>query len=197
MHSTRQASRAPPWNAAPPWTGKSNSANRVTRFFSERLAPHHKLGSTHCGSETLDRWLTDHAALAQSMRRAQTFVWHAGDSRVIAYFSLAAHLVERAELPRRLGRGSPTSVPAVILARLALDAGLHGQGLGSELLWDALSRARVASDVTAARLLVVDAISLQAAAFYQHHGFTPIPDNPSRLVEKVSDIAAALGDKPG
>jgi GNAT superfamily N-acetyltransferase len=164
----------------------------MTRFVSERLAPNHKLDSFHCGSETLDRWLTDHAADAQSMRTAQTFVWHAGESRVVAYFSLAAHLVERAELPRKLGRGSPTSVLAVLLARLALDASLHGEGLGGELLWDALSRARAASDVTAARLIVVDAISLQAAAFYQHHGFTPIPDNPSRLVQKLSDIAAAL-----
>jgi GNAT superfamily N-acetyltransferase len=169
----------------------------MTRFVSERLAPNHKLDSFHCSSETLDRWLTDHAAHAQSMRTAQTFVWHAGESRAVAYFSLAAHLVERAELPRKLSRGSPTSVPAVLLARLGLDAGLHGEGLGGELLWDALSRARAASDVTAARLIVVDAISLQAAAFYQHHGFTPIPDNPSRLVQNLSDIAAALDNKPG
>jgi predicted N-acetyltransferase YhbS len=126
------------------------------------------------------------------MRTAQTFVWYRGDDRVVGYFSLAAHLVVRGELPKKLGRGSPTSIPAVMLARLALDVELHGEGLGGELLWDALTRARAASDIAAARLVVVDAISAQAAAFYEHHGFTPIPENPSRLVQKMSDIANAL-----
>lgn len=142
--------------------------------------------------EALDHWLVDHAAHAQSMRTAQTFVWHRGDDRVVAYFSLAAHLVVRGELPTKLGRGSPASIPAVMLARLALDVGLHGEGLGGELLWDALTRARAASELAAARLVVVDAISAEAAAFYEHHGFMPVPDNPNRLVQKMSDIAGAL-----
>lgn len=142
--------------------------------------------------EALDRWLVDHAAHAQSIRTAQTFVWHAADDRVVAYFSLAAHLVVRGELPSKIGRGSPVSIPAVMLARLALDRGLHGSGLGGELLWDALARVRSASDIAAARLVVVDAISPEAASFYQHHGFTSIPDNPNRLVQKLSNIAAAL-----
>ena len=110
----------------------------------------------------------------------------------MGYFSLAAHLVVRAELPKRLGRGSPSSIPAVLLARLALDVGLHGDGLGGELLWDALTRARAAADIAAARLVVVDAITSEAGAFYQHHGFTAIPDNPNRLIQKMSDIASAL-----
>jgi hypothetical protein len=70
------------------------------------------------------------------------------------------------------------------------------RGVGGELLGDALSRARAAADVVAARLVVVDAISAQAAAFYEHHGFTQIPDNPNRLVQKMSDIAAAIDDLP-
>lgn len=126
------------------------------------------------------------------MRTAQTFVWLDGEGQVVGYFSLAAHLVVRADLPKKVGRGSPASIPALLLARLALHGDLHGDGLGGELLWDALTRGRAASDVAAARLVVVDAINLQAAAFYQHHGFKPIPDNPNRLVQKMSDIAAAL-----
>jgi predicted N-acetyltransferase YhbS len=166
------------------------------RFVSERLAPQHELGGFSCGVDTLDGWLTGHALHAQSMRTAQTFVWHGDDNTVVAYVSLAAHLVIRADLPKRVGRGSPESIPAVLLARLALDTSLHGEGVGGELLWDALSRARSAADTVAARLVVVDAISPQAAAFYEHHGFTQIPDNPNRLVQKMSDIAAAIDDLP-
>lgn len=164
----------------------------MTRFVSEHLAPHHHLWEFRCGVESLDRWLVDHSTHAQSMRTAQTFVWHAGDDRVVGYFSLAAHLVVRGELPKKLGRGSPTSIPAVMLARLALDIRLHGDRLGGELLWDALTRSRTAADIAAARLVAVDAIGERAAAFYQQHGFTPVPGNPNRLVQKMSDIADAL-----
>jgi predicted N-acetyltransferase YhbS len=164
----------------------------VTRFVSERLASRHRLDAFRCGVDALDRWLLDHAAHAQSMRTAQTFVWHRGDDTVVGYFSLAGHLVVRGELPKRLGRGSPGSIPSVMLGRLALDAELQGEGLGGELLWDALTRARAASDIAAARVVVVDAISGDAAAFYEHHGFTAVPENPNRLVQKMSDIAAAL-----
>lgn len=116
-----------------------------------------------------------------------------GGKVVVAYLSLAAHLVVRADLPPRLGRGSPDAIPAVLLARLALDRSLQGQGLGGELLVDALSRAVQASDVAAARLVAVDAIDEAAAAFYEHHGFVAVPGNRQRLVQKVNDIAAALG----
>lgn len=162
-------------------------------FVSETLAEHHLLEEFASGNHALDDWLHHHARHAQSMRTARTFVWHGGDKVVMAYFSLAAHLVVRADLPPKLGRGSPDAISAVLLARLALDRSLQGQGLGGELLVDALSRAVQASDVAAARLGVVDAIDEAAAAFYEHHGFVAVPGNRQRLVQKVNDIAAALG----
>jgi GNAT superfamily N-acetyltransferase len=161
-------------------------------FVSAALSEDHNLTAFDSGQPTLDDWLQGSAAHAERMRTARTFVWHAGDGRVIAYFSLAAHLVVRDEMPRRIGRGSPDAIPAVLLARLALDRTLHGQGLGGELLWDALSRAVAASRRVAARVIVVDAIDAPAARFYQHHGFVAVPGNPHRLVQKMSDVAAAL-----
>jgi GNAT superfamily N-acetyltransferase len=165
----------------------------VPTFVSETLADQHLLDKLSSGNPALDAWLQRHARRAQSMRTARTFVWHAGDQVVVAYFSLAAHLVVRAELPTRIGRGSPDAIPAVLLARLALDRSLHGQGLGGELLVDASSRTVQASDVAAARLVVVDASDEAAASFYEHHGFVAVPGNPQRLVQKLGDIATALG----
>jgi GNAT superfamily N-acetyltransferase len=165
----------------------------VRRYVSETLADHHKLDRFDSGSGALGGWLRDHARHAQAMRTARSFVWHGGDRVVVACFSLASHLVVRAELPARIGRGSPDAIPAVLLARLALDRSLQGQGLGGELLLDALSRAVQASEIAAARLMVVDAIDEGAAAFYEHHGFVAVPGTRQRLVQKMSDIAAALG----
>lgn len=122
----------------------------------------------------------------------RTFVWHEGDGVVVAYYTLAAHLLVKDELPRALGHGSPSRVPAVLLARLALHQRAQGGGIGSLLLADALERVVAATEVVAARFVVVDAIDEQAANFYEHHGFRAVPGT-SRLVQKMSDVAAALG----
>ena len=162
-------------------------------FTSAALGEHHDTTVFNSGSVDLDRWLRDHALHASAKNTGRTFVWQSGDGVVVAYFTLAAHLVARESLTKRTGRGSPNVIPAILLARLALDRSLQGQGLGAELLWDALTRAVAANRQAAARLVVVDAIDERAAFFYEHFGFEPIPGNPSRLVQKVSSIEAALG----
>lgn len=164
----------------------------MSEFVSELLGEQHDLDGFNSGKPELDAWLRSSAAHAAAMNTGRTFVWHAGDGRVVAYFTLAAHLVAHESLPSKVGRGSPDAIPAVLLARLALHRSLHGQGLGSELLWDALSRAVAASHQVAARLVVVDAIDEDAVSFYQHHGFIPVPGNPHRLVQKMTSIEAAL-----
>ena len=111
----------------------------------------------------------------------------------MAYFTLAAHLIARETLPKRARRGSPTAIPAILLARLALDRSQQGRGLGAELLWDALSRAVEANRQEAARFVVVDAVDDHAASFYERFGFERIPDKPNRLIQKMSSIEAALG----
>lgn len=161
-------------------------------WFSEPLEARHVLDGFDSGQPGLDGWLRASAAHAQAMRTARTFVWHGGDCVVVGYFSLCAHLVARATLPRKTGRGAPDAIPAVLLARLALDRSLYGKGLGGELLWDALSRVVAASEIAAARVILVDAADPTAARFYEHHGFVRVPGNAYRLVQKVSDVAAAL-----
>lgn len=162
------------------------------RFRSEVLAPAHLLDAFDSGNAVLDEWLRRFARHADAMNTGRTFVWHRGDDRVVAYFTLAAHRVRRADAPVRVGRGSPEEIPAVLLARLALDMSLHGQGLGGELLWDALSRAIAAGQLAAARLVVVHAVDERAAEFYRHHGFVSSADEPSTLFQKLSDLAASL-----
>jgi GNAT superfamily N-acetyltransferase len=163
-------------------------------FESHPLDDHHDCSGFSSGHSTLDGWLRDHAVTADAKRQGRTYVWHRpGDTAVVAYFTLSPHLLQRAELPRRLGRGDPDRIPSLLLARLALDQTLHGQGLGTELLLDALTRALGASNRVGGRYLVVDAIDDRAAAFYEHHGFHRVPGTAlRRLVRKVSDIEASL-----
>lgn len=162
---------------------------RSAAFDPER----HDAAALDSGQGDLDSWLRDHAAGAEARRVARTFVWCREDGTVVGYYSLSGHLLVRSTLPKSVGHGSPVEVPAVLLARLALDASLHGQGVGGALLADALERVVAATAVVAARFVVVDALDETAVGFYEHHAFRRIPGT-LRLVQKVSDITAALAD---
>lgn len=163
-------------------------------YVSEALQAAHDVSTFDSGKPDLDTWLHQHALATEARRTGRTFVW-TDDGHVVAYYTIAAHLIVRDDLPRNLGRGNPVQIPSVLLARLALDKTLHGQGHGSVLLVDALERIVAATQMVAARFVVVDALDDPAHAFYRHHGFKPIPDS-MRLVQKVSDIAAALEPEP-
>lgn len=113
---------------------------------------------------------------------------------MLAYFSLAPTQVVRAEVPAKLA-GGYSVVPAYLLARLALDNTLHGQGLGAELLLDALARIVDAAKAGGGRLVVVDALDDQAAAFYRHHDFIAVPGT-SRLYLKISTAETILAKNP-
>jgi predicted GNAT family N-acyltransferase len=160
-------------------------------YRSERLSASHEISAFDCGNEVLDSWLRNHAATTQAKRTCVTYVWTRGDASVVACYSLAPHLIENADLPRRLGRGDPRQIPAVLLARLALSHELRGSGLGGILLYDALSRAVAASQQAGGRYVVVDAIDQAATRFYEHFGFAQTP-REQRLVRKVSDIEADI-----
>lgn len=147
------------------------------------------------GDEGLDRWLQQSAAIEAAKQVSSTFVWTpAGSDHVVAYYSMLAHSVTRGDLPSRLGRGVAHPVPAALIGKLALHETLHGQGLGGQLLRDALERLVVASrSGPAFRVIVVDAIGESAARFYEHCGFTPAPDRPERMLLHVGRAADALG----
>lgn len=156
---------------------------------SESLMDHHQLTEFDCGKPELNLWLHNSARQAQRLRTCKTTVWHAGDYAVLGYHGLVAHVIERADLGKKMGRGSPDQIPSVLLARLALDQSLQGQRYGSVLLVDALAKAVEAADLVAARFVVVDAIDSQAEGFYAKHGFVDTPV-AGRMVRKISDIAA-------
>lgn len=159
----------------------------------ERLGPKHDLSGFRSGQKVLDAWLQSAAVNAERMGTARTRVWVDPRDQVVAYFSLAPHLVSREDVEQRLGRGSPQAIPSILLARLALDSTRQGVGEGSLLLVDSLMVAIEGMRNLGGRLIVVDAIDAQAAAFYRKHGFTPCPGRADRLVMKASDAAVSLG----
>jgi predicted N-acetyltransferase YhbS len=162
------------------------------RVLLERLDAHHDVSSFDSGNEVLDGWLRRHAIAAQRMDSARAFV-ATRNGRVIGYFSLTMGSMLRAEAPVKLVRAMPAyPVGMVLLARLAVDQSQQGRGVGAMLLAEALRKAVAAGEVAAARLIVVDAVDEDAAAFYQRYGFVRTPENPLRLYRRMKDVRASL-----
>lgn len=161
-------------------------------YRSERLDPErHDVSGFTCGEASLDVWLREQAVPATARRTARTWVWSDPEDRVVGYYALAAHKVAREDVPGRIGRGGPTEIPAVLLARLGLSESLRGQGLGEVLVADALTRIVESTQTVGARLVVVDALHEPVAHFYESLGFRRIPDS-LLLVQRLTDIEAAL-----
>lgn len=159
-------------------------------YVSEAIAGHHVTRHFDSGKPNLDEWLQHHSLTTEARRTGRTFVWQ-DRGRVVAYYTIAAHLIIRDTLPRQLGHGNPSQIPAVLLARLALDKVLQGRGHGSELLAEALQRIVIATQTIAARFIVAEAIDEAAHSFYRHHGFKPTPAG-FRLVQKISAVADSV-----
>jgi len=79
-------------------------------------------------------------------------------------------------------KGIPkTDVPVVLLGRLAVDRSMQGQGLGSDLLIDALYRANSIAEHLGIRVVEVHALDDDARAFYLKFGFVELKDDPHHL----------------
>lgn len=146
-----------------------------------RLQNSHDRTPFKCGSEPLDRYFCQQ--VSQDVRRRVTacYVALTPGQRIAGFYTLASASLWLGELPRDLGKKLPRypSVPAVRMGRLAVDQNFKGLGLGGAMLADALDRA-IRSEI-AAYALVVDAKDASAAAFYQHHGLTPLPSQALTL----------------
>lgn len=160
-------------------------------YVSAQLADEHNVEQFTCAKASLDRWLSIESKRAQRQGTARTTVWTAPKSPdVVAYYSIAPTQVGRAELSRKMS-GGISVVPGYLLARLALDVALHGDGLGRELLVDALETICAAAETAGGRIIVVDPIDDQARSFYEHYEFRPGPLE-GRLYMLIDDARISL-----
>ena len=116
---------------------------------------------------------------------------------VLGYYTLSATSIEYGDLPSEIARRLPRylTLPALLLGRLAVEAGRQGQGLGQLLLASALSRClRVSRGDIAAMAVVVDAKDEAAARFCTRHDFIRFPSQPMRLFLPMSMVEAIYAE---
>lgn len=167
----------------------------MSRFSDpELLGSEHSLSGFDCGIGSLNLWLERHARAAAGAGSARTYVvTDRTRSRVVGYHALTVASVEHRDATRRTARRMPRHpIPAVLLARLAVDEAAQGLGIGALLLRDAMSRTVAVSEEAGIRLLLVHALNEDARRFYSHFGFQPSPTDEMNLQMIVKDIRASL-----
>ena len=161
---------------------------------TERFDPtRHDVAAFDCGNELLNRWLARYAGQSERRDAARTFIAAGPGGSVLGYYTLLAGQLqhEAATAAVRKGQSQHFPIPIAILARLAVDAGHQGKGIGAGLLADALSRVQLASAQVAVRAVVVHAVDDQAADFYERFGFRALTATPRTLMVTMSDLRAA------
>lgn len=161
----------------------------------EPLTAGHDFSSFRSGEPSLDDWLKRRALTNQKNGASRTYAATSGN-RVIGYYALAAGAVLSVQAPGKVKRNMPDPIPAMILGRLAVDQAWQGQGLGADLLRDAILRTLQAADIAGIRILLVHALHEKAAAFYSNAGFLPSPMHPMTLMLLLDDARLALGGHP-
>ena len=147
------------------------------------------LKTFRCQHESLNTFL-ERFALRHLERDllSRTYLAVDEDARHVGgYFSLTTASVDRDQAGRipKLDRLPRFPVPAILVARLAVDERIQGQGLGRYLFDEALGLTLLLARTGPVRfrLLVTDAIDDRAVRFYEHFGLVAITDpSPRRMV---------------
>jgi GNAT superfamily N-acetyltransferase len=160
----------------------------------ELLTSAHDIDGFESGVKPLDDWLVGHALLNQQRNLSRTFVLLDDSDVVIGFYSLTMGGVRVDQPPRRFGRGLPRyDIGMVLLGRLAIDTSSQGQGLGRDLLIDAIYRAAIAGESAVARFIAVDPIEEAARCFYSAFGFLDVPgDDHGRMFLRIDEALAAF-----
>ncbi len=156
-------------------------------------AARHDVTGFSCGNELLDQWLVRYAGQNQRRDAARTFVAVTSEQRVYGYYTLLAGQLDHHEATPETSKGLSQHfpIPVAILARLAVDAGQQGHGIGAALLNDALVRVVRASGEVAVRAVVVHAADNSASAFYERFGFRSLSATPQTRMSTLDALRAA------
>ena len=147
-----------------------------------------------CGVPQIDNYLKMTANKANKADVVRVWVVVDEADRIIGFYGINMHAVDAVDMPdayrkRALRHGL---LPAAFISMIGVDEGHQGKGLGKALLADALSRiVRVSGDI-AACVIMIDVFNdgnpdmvARRKAYYETFGFTPLPDQPLRLLMPV------------
>lgn len=152
-----------------------------------------------CGEPSLNRWLATQARQSMESRDGVTYLLideSSDEVPIVGYYCLSSGSVSRDTAPDAMAKRSPDPIPAIRMGRFAIDHRYQRQGWGAELLRESLLSAVHGGRLVGARVMLVDAISEDALAFYLRFGFTASPIHPMQVLFDLRVVATSAGLQP-
>ncbi|MDM8086427.1 GNAT family N-acetyltransferase [Cellulomonas cellasea] len=152
-----------------------------------------KLHPFSCGEAQLDEWLAKYAGQSERKDNVRTtLLLDEQQGRIAGYYSMRTFELAAADATSGTGRSRRYLVPAMLIARLAVDSAYQGRGTGRLLLFDALRKLVAAADDIGFEMVVVHALHEDAACFYLKHGFQRFLDQELSLFVTTKDLRATF-----
>ena len=170
------------------------------------LSPQHDRKAFDCGEPSLNQHLQQHARQSTERRISRTFVAVAASDSpaILGYLTTLVTTFAVTQVPAKV---SKARIPALLLARLAVDQQFQGQGAGEFLLLAVLRRAVVISEQTGLYAVVLEALSgkrkklLSALRFQRatRRSFSSLPAHrhdhrtrPHAALKFICDVGGAI-----
>jgi GNAT superfamily N-acetyltransferase len=161
------------------------------------LGVEHDLDGFACRSGEQTEWLRRHARGSSSPGVTRVLVvTPAGSKVVVAYYAWCMAGVSVADAPARVRKGAGRyPQPVALLARLGVDVGHEGRGLGAGLLQDVIARTHALGEEIGCRGLLVHAETAEARDFYLRlvPEFEVSPTDELHLFLLMKDIRRTRG----
>lgn len=150
----------------------------------------HDRAAFSCGVPQIDNYLKLTAKKGSKADIVRIWVIIDENNNIVGFYGINMHAIQVDEMPASYAKKAMRHgvLPAAFIAMIGVDKKQQGNGIGSVLVADALSRiGRISDDIgTCAILLDVfndgdkEAV-LRRKKYYEEFGFIPLPDQQLRL----------------
>lgn len=154
-----------------------------------------------CGVAAVDNYFRKTANKLAKANNTKVYVMVAPSGAVAGFYALNAHAVSYEALPAGFARSRPAhgEIPAAFISMIGRDRRFRNQGIGGDLLVDALIRVARASEEIGISVVMLDVLDCGDAermqrrkALYEGYGFQPLPSNPRRLFLPIASVQRLL-----
>ena len=146
-----------------------------------------------CGITALNNYLKVMASQQAKKDNTRTFVLEDKQcpEHIIGYYTLTTCHIDISSVPESLRKKySPQGIQGALIGRLAINKNNQNQGLGTNLLMDAMNRIVQSSFGIPYPLIVIDPKNSRVKEFYREFGFEEISPGDNRMYIRLSEVKA-------
>lgn len=162
----------------------------------------HDRAAFSCGVPQIDNYLKLTAKKGSKADVVRIWIILDKKENIVGFYGINMHAIHVNEMPASYAQKAMRhgTLPVAFIAMIGVDEKQQGNGIGSALVADALSRiGRVSDDIgTCAVLLDVfddgdEKTVSRRKTYYEKFGFAPLPDQPLRLFMPIQTVKALSG----